>query len=130
MSRMAGLAAIRRGWSLNPVSTADLIILCRMNYGRVYPGQRIAAPFGKANKQTEGYCVGIDIAGKTAAKKDKIKAYTKTVDDEPLLDAKLLELADWISTYYVCPLGQVLAAMLPAAVKKGVGTRNCEISRA
>ena len=35
-----------------------------------------------------------------------------------------MELAGWIRDYYVCPLGQVLAAMVPAAVKKGVGEKT------
>jgi len=42
----------------------------------------------------------------------------------PLLDSQLMALARWISTYYVCPLGQVLAAMVPAAVKKGAGLKK------
>jgi hypothetical protein len=35
---------------------------------------------------------------------------------------QLVELAQWISAYYVCPIGMTLASMTPAAVKKGVGT--------
>jgi primosomal protein N' (replication factor Y) len=34
-----------------------------------------------------------------------------------------MALARWISSYYVCPLGQVLAAVVPAGVKKGAGAR-------
>ena len=46
------------------------------------------------------------------------------IDDIPLIDEKLMSLAHWISNYYFCPLGQVLAAMLPAAVKKGIGLKK------
>ena len=46
------------------------------------------------------------------------------VDKEPLLDAGLMALARWISSYYVCPLGQVLSSMVPAAVKKSVGVKK------
>ncbi|GAI86342.1 unnamed protein product, partial [marine sediment metagenome] len=35
-----------------------------------------------------------------------------------------MELARWISSYYVCPLGQVLAAMVPSGVKKGAGVKT------
>jgi primosomal protein N' (replication factor Y) len=35
-----------------------------------------------------------------------------------------MELARWISSYYVCPLGQVLSAVVPAGVKKGAGART------
>jgi primosomal protein N' (replication factor Y) len=35
-----------------------------------------------------------------------------------------MELAKWISDYYVCPLGVVLGAMVPGAVKKGAGEKK------
>ncbi len=35
-----------------------------------------------------------------------------------------MELARWIGVYYVCPLVQVLAAMVPSAVKKGAGVKK------
>ncbi|MHC4625012.1 MAG: replication restart helicase PriA, partial [Planctomycetota bacterium] len=91
-------------------------------------GQRVAAPFGKHNRLEVGFCVGEDIpleesfAGRGKAK--RLKQISKVVDAEPLLHAKLMELARWISEYYVCPLGQVLAAMVPAAVKKGIGEKT------
>ena len=56
--------------------------------------------------------------------KFKLKKICGVIDKEPLLDAKLMELAWWISGYYVCPLGQVLAAMVPGAVKKGAGVKT------
>jgi primosomal protein N' (replication factor Y) len=91
-------------------------------------GQRVEAPFGPANKSQTGFCVETDItieksfAARTG--KRKLKAITDVVDKEPLLDAGLMELARWISTYYVCPLGQTLAAMVPAAVKKAIGVKK------
>ena len=35
-----------------------------------------------------------------------------------------MTLAKWISQYYVCPFGQALAAMVPAAVKKAAGEKR------
>jgi primosomal protein N' (replication factor Y) len=84
-------------------------------------GQRVETPFGKTNKHVEGYCVGVDVEFKNAGQKIKLKRIVKAVDDEALIDTNLMALAKWISDYYVCPLGQALAAMLPAAVKKGIG---------
>ncbi|MDX2017673.1 MAG: primosomal protein N', partial [Planctomycetota bacterium] len=46
-----------------------------------------------------------------------------SVSGEPM-PAKLLELARWLSEYYVCPLGMVLGTMRPAAVKRGTGLRE------
>jgi primosomal protein N' (replication factor Y) len=110
-------------------------------------GQRVEAPFGRKNKLEVGFCVDstsspqvetdishrepFDLAqgrhGETQRKEEKIfklKKISAVLDKEPLLDAQLMELARWISSYYVCPLGQVLAAMVPGAVKKGAGVRT------
>ncbi|MHC4585819.1 MAG: replication restart helicase PriA, partial [Planctomycetota bacterium] len=54
----------------------------------------------------------------------KLKRVTRLIDKEPLLNSELMELARWISGYYVCPLGQVLAAMVPSAVKRGAGVKT------
>ncbi|HUT31525.1 MAG TPA: primosomal protein N' [Sedimentisphaerales bacterium] len=91
-------------------------------------GQRLEAPFGKRNKLEVGFCVAADVSlaesfgGRTRER--RLKEVTRVIDPEPLLDAELMELARWISSYYVCPLGQVLAAMVPAAVKKGIGEKT------
>jgi len=84
-------------------------------------GQRVEAPFGKANKHEIGFCVEAEIPQKERRRRFKLKAISEVIDKEPLLDRDLMGLARWISGYYVCPLGQVLAAMVPAAVKKGAG---------
>jgi primosomal protein N' (replication factor Y) len=94
----------------------------------IQAGQRVQAPFGTKNKPEVGFCVAPDIPFKESfawrGKGRKLKQVTKVIDQEPLLDSSLMELAGWISDYYVCPLGQVLAAMVPAGVKKGAGART------
>ena len=91
-------------------------------------GQRIEAPFGRKNKLEKGFCVEADVPFEKSftagGRGRKLKKVVKIIDKEPLLDAKLMELARWISSYYVCPLGQVLAAMVPGAVKKGAGVKT------
>ena len=39
----------------------------------------------------------------------------RLIDAEPVLDAELLALGDWIAGYYCAPLGEVLRGMLPLA---------------
>jgi len=112
----------------------------------IQPGQRVEVPFGKKNKLEIGFCVEIEPvarrsprlrsgqallvarAAHTMEKEEKrqfkLKKAARVVDKEPLVSAELMELARWISSYYVCPLGQVLAAMVPGAVKKGAGART------
>jgi len=89
-------------------------------------GQRVEAPFGKKNKHQVGFCVETctgDIR-KQISGRFRLKTIAKVIDHRPLLNGQLMELARWISDYYVCPLGQVLAAMVPSAVKKGTGIKK------
>lgn len=89
----------------------------------VMPGQRLEVPFGKSNKFCKVFCVDIQDA-KTAKIPYKLKTVTKVLDQSPLLDQRLLKIGKWISEYYVCPLGEVLSAMLPAAVKYDTGKKS------
>lgn len=92
----------------------------------VEPGRRIEAPFGKKNKLQTGFCVraGTEDIRKLVSGKFTLKSISKVLDNEPLLNPQLIDLARWLSEYYVCPLGQVLAAMVPSAVKKGAGVKK------
>jgi len=89
----------------------------------IEPGQRLEVPFGKSNKLSTVFCIEIKDA-KTANLPYKLKHVKKAVDAVPLLDERLLKLGKWISEYYICPLGEVLGSMLPAAVKKNTGTKS------
>ncbi|MFC1738742.1 primosomal protein N' [Planctomycetota bacterium] len=91
-------------------------------------GQRVEVPFGRKNKPQIGFCILPDVPPEKSfvsrGSSRSLKKVTKVVDKGPLLDSGLMKLAGWISQYYVCPLGQVLAAMLPSAVKKGIGVKT------
>jgi len=89
-------------------------------------GQRVEVPFGRGNKPTTAFCIEIvdDQDTEKKSKAFRLKKISKVIDKKPLFDEDLLTLATWISQYYICPIGQVLAAMIPAAVKKGVGTKK------
>jgi primosomal protein N' (replication factor Y) len=91
-------------------------------------GQRVEVPFGRKNKHEAGFCTQSDVRPEesfiASGVGRKLKRVTRLIDKEPLLDSELMELARWISGYYVCPLGQVLAAMVPSAVKRGAGVKT------
>ena len=91
-------------------------------------GQRVEVPFGRKNKYEAGFCTQSDVRPEESfiarGVGRKLKRVTRLIDKEPLLDCELMELARWISVYYVCPLGQVLAAMVPSAVKRGAGVKT------
>lgn len=91
-------------------------------------GQRVDVPFGKGNKVETGFCVVADVpreksfaGGRSGG---RLKSVLRRVDEEPLLGPQLMELAAWISDYYVCPLGQALTAMVPGAVKRAAGIKS------
>jgi primosomal protein N' (replication factor Y) len=48
------------------------------------------------------------------------KTLHAVLDAEPLIDGPLMQLAEWISSYYIAPIGEVLRSMLPlqAEVKR------------
>ncbi len=89
-------------------------------------GQRVLVSFGRSNKKQIGFCVEsaeADFASKKG-RKFRLKKVLAIVDKQPLIDEQLMSLAKWISQYYVCPIGQVLSAMVPAAVKKNIGVQK------
>ncbi|MFA6175972.1 MAG: primosomal protein N' [Phycisphaerae bacterium] len=91
--------------------------------GDVLPGQRLEVPFGRANKISHGFCIEVKNAERDSSKR-KLKFVKKIIDATPLLNETQLAFGKWISDFYVCPLGQVLSAMIPAAVKKGTGEKQ------
>lgn len=95
----------------------------------VRPGQRVEVTFGRKNAVQVGFVVGVRRSGpedsaNASGRPYRLKEVRRILDEEPLLNERLLELARWVSDYYVSPLGQVLGAMVPAAVKKGIGLRE------
>ena len=88
---------------------------------KLKPGQRVQVPLGKGNRPVAGYCtaVGIKPAGRRP-----LKPVARLIDETPLLSAAMLRLASWMEDYYLCPLGQVLQAIVPAGVRGKAGTRE------
>jgi primosomal protein N' (replication factor Y) len=83
-------------------------------------GKRVQAPFGKGDKATVGYCVGL---GETAPARP-VKELFRVLDEEALLTPNLMRLTRWMADYYLCGWGQVLNAVVPAGAKERAGTRN------
>ncbi len=86
-------------------------------------GRRVEVPLGRGNTPSAGIVIQ---AGGTELLDGFAPAKVKSIlrDTGTGLPPGLVELARWMSGYYVCPLGMVLAAMLPAAVKKRTGLRT------
>ncbi|WP_191013692.1 replication restart helicase PriA [Treponema zioleckii] len=48
----------------------------------------------------------------------KIRPIRKILDKEPVFNKELLELAKWMSRYYICSLGECISAMLPSGQRE------------
>ncbi len=87
------------------------------------PGDRVRVRLG--TRQSSGIVVARGgpelLEGLSPSRVRPILAHQGRVLPGPLVD-----LARWMSEYYLCPLGMVLATMVPAAVKRGVGARRRE----
>ena len=79
-------------------------------------GQRIRVPFGRGNRLTLGFVVD----PQRPPGQRELKAVCEVIDAAPLLDENLWRLGQWISRYYLAPLGAALAAMVPAAVGRNL----------
>lgn len=86
-------------------------------------GDRVRVPLGRGNKPAEGVVVrvgGVELLDGLDPR--KVKAIVARTGSR--LPASLIAMAEWMAIYYVCPLGMVLATMMPAAVKRGVGLKT------
>ena len=89
--------------------------------GTLRPGQRVQVPLGKGDRLVTGYCTGV--AMKPVGRRP-LKALHAIVDAEPLLTPPMLRVTQWMAEYYLCPLGQVLQAVIPSGVRGQAGTRE------
>jgi primosomal protein N' (replication factor Y) len=71
-------------------------------------GSRVVVPFRHRAMVGVVVRVGVEpLAGR------KTKEIAELLDSVPALSSKLIDLGNWISRYYVAPLGETLRAMLP-----------------
>lgn len=77
-------------------------------------GKRAEVKFG--NRKLTGFitCVYNDYPENCNVPKEKIRQIIRVVDDEPLFKKDLFELAQWISKYYLCSIGEAVSAILPS----------------
>lgn len=80
-------------------------------------GCRVLVPFGR--RQLIGIVIGITDLQHSQAPLQKLKPIISLIDQTPLIDASLQQLASWLSNYYHHPLGEVYAVMLPSLIGQG-----------
>ena len=82
-------------------------------------GQRVRVPLGRSNHDRFAYIIAIKSHSDYPL--SKLKPMHVIDDSRDLLRPGLLELARWMSRYYLTPLGTVLESVIPSAVKKRTG---------
>lgn len=97
---------------------------------RVQIGRRVIVQFGK-NKV---YSAVIKSISTTAPLQYEAKYIMDVVDDQPIVDQGQLMLWQWMADYYMCYLGEVMQAALPAALKlasetKIIAAENSDLDR-
>lgn len=115
--------AVERGLEAARDGRIESTLTYRLTDAQTAVGDRVRVPLGRGNKPADGIVVRVGgrelLEGLDPAKVKAVLARTPA-----RLPADLIGLAEWMAGYYVCPLGMVLATMLPAAVKRGVGAKT------
>lgn len=77
-------------------------------------GSRVMVPLQK--REVVGIVCGI--AKESSVPRTKLRAVSKILDSEPTLTPELLALLKWAANYYHHPMGEVMQAAIPAALRK------------
>jgi primosomal protein N' (replication factor Y) len=84
------------------------------------PGARVRVPFGR--RQVVG--IVLEHRDRTDVPASKVRPIQAVLDREPAFDETLLQLLRWAADYYRHPIGEVLAAALPVALRDGARLRE------
>ncbi len=78
-------------------------------------GIRLEVPFGRNSK----IAFLIATSDESDYPIEKLKPITRIIDDAPLLAEIDLKLLHWVSNYYHHPIGEVMSAAFPVALRQG-----------
>lgn len=78
-------------------------------------GQRVRVPFGR--QRLIGLVMGRADTSDIPA--DRLKSIVEVIDASPLLDQSAIDLLQWAADYYHHPIGEVIAAAMPKALRTG-----------
>ncbi|HEY5808636.1 MAG TPA: hypothetical protein VIT67_11740, partial [Povalibacter sp.] len=90
----------------------------------ITPGHRVWVPFGR--RRVVG--VVVECRPHSTVPIAKLRSAHGLVDTDPTFDASFLELLRWSADYYRHPVGEVITAALPAALRQGAPLKVDEIA--
>ncbi|MGH7643533.1 MAG: replication restart helicase PriA [Candidatus Dormibacteria bacterium] len=79
-------------------------------------GQRVVVPFGRRRV----FAFVVELLEESPI--EELRPIERIRDEEPLLLPHLISLGEWIAAHYLCPLPEVLRAMIPPALRTGRAT--------
>jgi primosomal protein N' (replication factor Y) (superfamily II helicase) len=82
---------------------------------RSLPGVRVRVPFGR--RETVGVLVAT--SEESSLPRDKLRHALEILDSRPVFDPVTFDLLLWAAEYYHHPIGEVMAAALPASLRAG-----------
>ena len=89
----------------------------------VSPGHRVWVPFGR--RRVVG--VVVEVRQQSDVPAAKLRNIQSLIDDEPTFESSFLDLLRWSADYYRHPVGEVIAAALPVALRRGAALSVKEI---
>ena len=95
------------------LSDASLLDARNASYGTAAPiGCRVLVPLGKKS------VIGIIYRRHEGelAPNIKVRDIIQVIDEQPIITTKQLQLWEWLAQYYMCTLGEVMAAALPSEI--------------
>ena len=81
-------------------------------------GKRVEVKFG--NKRMTGIITKIfdELPKDLGFDEKKIRPIVRVPDESPILTEELLTLGSWMSSYYLCPIGEVLNSIIPSGKRE------------
>ena len=79
---------------------------------RISVGSRVRVPFRDKS------ALATVVATLERSEAQGIRPIEAVVGDTPILSEELLELANWMSTYYCCPIETVMRSLLPQVIRR------------
>ena len=88
------------------------------------PGRRVRVPLGK--RHATGVIAAVSDRSELPA--SRLKRALEIIDAEPLWDPVTFALLGWAADYYHHPLGEVLFAAIPVALREGGSAQRSELA--
>lgn len=81
-------------------------------------GSRVQVMFG--NRRTTGVITALHekLPQDFPVPQNKIRPILRVLDETPLLNEEMMSLGKWISSFYLCSIGEAYSAMIPGGIKE------------